>query len=137
MENQIFRKKSLERISSPEKLDDYLKVSTPSLWMILLAVIVLLVGIFIWASVGRLETTIDAVVSIESKQGEIVLTGKDAEKIKSGMPVRIDESETEIKLIKYDELGRAIALCDFDVPDGNYKVKIVTESIHPISFLFR
>ena len=137
MENQIFRKKSLERISSPEKLDDYLKVSTPSLWIVLLAVIVMLLGVFVWASVGRLETTIDAVVSVENKQGQIVLTGKDAEKIKSGMAVRIDESETDIKLIKYDELGRAIALCYFDVPDGNYKVKIVTESIHPISFLFR
>ena len=137
MENQIFRKKSLERISSPEKLDDYLKVSTPSLWIVLLAVIVMLLGVFVWASVGRLETTIDAVVSVENKQGQIVLTGTDAEKIKSGMAVRIDESETDIKLIKYDELGRAIALCNFDVPDGNYKVKIVTESIHPISFLFR
>ena len=137
MENQIFRKKSLERISSPEKLDDYLKVSTPSLWIVLLAVIALLVGIFVWASVGRLETTIDAVVTIENKQGQIVLTGNDAEKIKSGMIVNMDDVQSDIKLIKYDDLGRAIALCDFDVPDGNYKVQIVIESIHPISFLFR
>ncbi len=137
MENQIFRKKNLDRISSPEKLDDYLKVSTPSLWTILFAIIALLGGIFIWAGVGRLETTIDAVASVENGQAQIVLTGKDAEKVKSGMTVRMDDNETEIRLVKYDELGRAIALYEFDVPDGNYKVEIVTESIHPISFLFR
>ena len=137
MEKQIFRKKSLERISSPEKLDDYLKVSTPSLWIILTAVIVLLAGIFVWAGVGRLETTIDAVAAVEGKQAQIVLTGSDADRIGSGMTVRMGESEAQISLIRYDDLGRAIASCEFDVPDGNYKVEIVTESIHPISFLFR
>lgn len=37
MENPIFRKKSLDRISSPEALDDYLHVTTPAVWMILAA----------------------------------------------------------------------------------------------------
>ncbi len=29
MENQIFRKKSIERVSSPEQLNDYVRVSNP------------------------------------------------------------------------------------------------------------
>ena len=137
MEKQIFRQKSLERISSPEKLDRYLRVSTPNLWLIMIAVMALLVGLFIWASVGRLETTISAVAAIENKKAEIVVSGTDAEKISSGMIVRIGNTETKIDLVKYDEFDRAIALCDSDIPDGNYKVDIVVESIHPISFLFR
>ena len=44
MENPIFRKKSLDRISSPEALDDYLRVTTPAIWLILTAVIMLLAG---------------------------------------------------------------------------------------------
>ena len=43
MENQIFRKKSMDKISSPEQLNDYVRVSNPGIWMILFAVIILLI----------------------------------------------------------------------------------------------
>ena len=55
MDQQLFRKKSLDRISSPEQLNDYLRVTNPSVWVVLLAVIILLAGLLIWSSV----TTID------------------------------------------------------------------------------
>ncbi|MCR5399521.1 MAG: hypothetical protein K6E68_08335 [Lachnospiraceae bacterium] len=48
----IFRKKSLDRISSPEQLNDYIKVTTPSVWVILIAVILLLVGMLAWSVFG-------------------------------------------------------------------------------------
>ena len=55
MENPIFRKKSLDRISSPEALDDYLHVTTPAAWMILAAVIMMLAGMLIWSIFGTVE----------------------------------------------------------------------------------
>ena len=42
MAEPIFREKSLKRITSPEELGDYLRVTSPSVWMILAAVILLL-----------------------------------------------------------------------------------------------
>lgn len=33
MSNNLFRTKSIEHISSPEQLNDYIRVSTPSVWM--------------------------------------------------------------------------------------------------------
>jgi len=47
-ENSIFRKTSLERISSPERLNDYIKVSNPSVWIILAAIAVLLAAAVVW-----------------------------------------------------------------------------------------
>ena len=41
MENGLFRKKSMERISSPEELHDYMRVTSPRLWMILGASVLL------------------------------------------------------------------------------------------------
>ncbi len=38
----IFREKALEKITSPEQLNNYLKVTNPAVWMILAAVILLL-----------------------------------------------------------------------------------------------
>ena len=137
MSEQLFRKKSIDKISSPEKLDDYLKISTPSLWLVMFAVIALLVGILVWSSVAKLETKINAVASITNKTGEIILTGSDADKVKSEMKVYVGNIESNVEYVQYDDLGRAIAFCDVDLPDGNYKVEIITETIHPISFLFR
>ena len=58
MENQLFRKSSIERVSSPEQLNDYVCVSNPSVWMILAAVIVLLIGVCAWGVFGKLDTKI-------------------------------------------------------------------------------
>ena len=137
MSETIFREKSLDRISSPEQLDDYLKVSTPSLWIVLAAVIAMLVGIVVWANVDYLETTINAAGTVKEGTVEIVLTGKDAQTIKEGMSVRISNLEADVEYVQYDDLDRAIAICYAKIPDGNYKVEIVTERIHPISFLFK
>ena len=53
---QVFRKETLERIASPEQLTDYLRVTNPGIWAVLLSVIVLLGGLLAWASVGTLES---------------------------------------------------------------------------------
>jgi hypothetical protein len=54
MNENIFRKQSIDRISSPEQLNDYIKVSNPSIWIILTAVIVLLAAVLVW-SIGCLS----------------------------------------------------------------------------------
>ena len=56
MENSsIFRQKSIDKVSSPEKLDDYIRVTTPSVWVTLLAIVLLLVGAIIWGIFGEIE----------------------------------------------------------------------------------
>lgn len=61
--DNLFRKKSLERISSPEQLDDYIKVTTPSVWIILIAIGILLAGTIIWGVFG--EITINTSDGVE------------------------------------------------------------------------
>ena len=57
MSQPIFRQKSMEKISSPEQMNDYIRVSNPSVWMILAAVIVLLAGVCVWGMFGCLDTS--------------------------------------------------------------------------------
>lgn len=54
-EKQIYREESIERISSPEKLNDYIKVSSPSMWLIMAAIIVLLLGVIAWSILGSVS----------------------------------------------------------------------------------
>ena len=48
MEQQLYRKVSLEHIESPEQLNEVLRVTSPSVWVLLAAVIVLLLGFLVW-----------------------------------------------------------------------------------------
>lgn len=132
----IFRQKSIDRISSPEQLTDYLRVTNPGIWVLLAAIILLLGGLFVWSMVGNLETVADGVAVVENGTAQIMVTDTVNGDIASGMTVRIGDDEYSIATVEKDEYGRAVAFAPIDKADGKYDVKIVTESIHPIKFLF-
>ena len=53
MEKEL-KKNDPDKVSSPDKLDDYIRVTTPSVWIILGALLLLLVGAIIWGVFGEL-----------------------------------------------------------------------------------
>lgn len=52
--NSIFRQTSLDRVSSPEQTDDYVRLPLPSYWLVLTAVVLLAAGAGIWLTAGIL-----------------------------------------------------------------------------------
>lgn len=74
MNNKLFRQKSIDRVSSPEALNDYVKVSSPGVWIVLAAVVVLLIGACVWGVFGRLETTVPALVVSEAGRPPVFMT---------------------------------------------------------------
>ena len=56
--DELFREKSVERISSPEDLDDYIRVTTPSVWIVLAAILILLIGMLAWSVFGTVEVPV-------------------------------------------------------------------------------
>lgn len=132
----IFRQKSLERISSPEQLNDYLKVTNPGIWVIMAVVILLIGGLFAWSMTGRLETVADGEAIVENGQAQIYVTDQTKGDIKAGMTLRFNEDEYKVINVETDSLGRTVAYAPVSEADGEYDVQIVTESIHPIQFLF-
>ena len=129
----LFRKETLDRVSSPEQLTDYLRVTNPGVWAVLAAVILLLLGILAWASVGTLETTTEAVVVVENNETQVVAVGSGV--IAAGMPLRVEEKEYRIEAVDEDAYGRVIGLAITDLPDGTYQGTVVLEQMHPIDFL--
>lgn len=155
---QIFRQESLDRISSPEQLNDYIRVANPSVWIVLLALLLLLGGLLVWSVYGTLETTVDG--SFLIRDGVATCYLSDAADAAEGMQVRfIGGEEGSItgvskKPFSYQE---AAARCDDDytvhmmgIADWNYEVTasapgladgltegtIITGRTQPISFLF-
>jgi hypothetical protein len=59
MDNKsIFRQESLDRMSSPDQLDEYIKVSNPGIWLVLIALIVLFASVMVWGFTGTLPETL-------------------------------------------------------------------------------
>jgi hypothetical protein len=54
----IFRRESLDRVASPEKLNDYIRVSSPGVWLMLGALIVIVVCLAVWGFTGTLPVTL-------------------------------------------------------------------------------
>ncbi|MBQ7678548.1 MAG: hypothetical protein IJT34_01690 [Butyrivibrio sp.] len=132
-QNEIFRKQALERISSPEQMGDYLRVTDPGIWVIFAAVILLLLGFFAWSTVGDLETVVDGRAHVTD---QIALIEGISEEVRVGMPLRIQEQEYLISMVDQKSLTR-VAYASVELPDGYYDVEIVVERIHPIAFLLK
>jgi hypothetical protein len=58
MSRQIFRKVALERLSSPEQLDQLVKITTPSGWLALAALVILLLMLLAWAVLGTVPSQV-------------------------------------------------------------------------------
>ena len=156
MDKSIFRKKSIERISSPEQLGDYIRVSNPSVWIILVAIIVLLAGACIWGIFGTIETKITVPVIAEGGNLTAYLEEEQAGAVNDSMTITLDDKEYQItgvstKPIQIDESFDSYAMhiggfqkgqwvyeaaARSDAADGTYEASIVTESISPMSFVF-
>ena len=135
MEKQVFREKSVERIASPEQLQDYMRVTNPGVWMVLAAVIVLLAGIFVATVFGRLESTYTARAKIQDGKAVLLIEGEAADEVDEGMTLRIKNEQAKIEDVYWVTQDAVEAVARIDLPDGNYDAEVVMEVISPISFL--
>lgn len=132
--DSIFRKTTMEKVSSPERLSDYLRVTNPGVWAVLAVVLLLLAGLLVWASVGTLETTAEVRVIVHEQRARIIPLG--AQTLEEGMTLRIDDQEYRIATVQTDSYGRAEGLTMISLPDGAYDGVVVVGQKRPISFLF-
>lgn len=89
MSSTLFRKASLDSLTSPEQLNDYIKVSNPSIWIVLMAMFILLAVVLVWSITGSLPTSVHTkgVISGAKAQGYVDIT--EAGTIKAGQAVNI------------------------------------------------
>lgn len=137
MSENIFRKKSLDKIKSPENLEDYIRVSNPGVWLLLVSIIVLLLGACVWGIFGRINSTVETNVRVGDGKVICNISAEDITSVQVGMTVVFDGCEAEITGIDFNNDSGYICEIDLNqtVPDGIYNGKIVTESISPFSLI--
>ena len=156
MSTPIFRQKSIEKISSPEQMNDYIRVSNPSVWMILAAVIILLAGIFAWGLFGRLDTAFQTGGVCKDGYLTVYVREEDFAKISEKAIILVDESELALSEIpgspvQLDDstdpyllhlIGAstgdwvyALSVDARDVKNGTFSVSVITERVRPLDFV--
>ena len=156
----LFRKKSEEYINSPEKLDHYLHVTSPGVWVLLLAVIILLVGACVWSVLGRLETHVSVAVVLDQDKCaayvpetavDAVVKARTAEL--EGQRITLEPDQLEPMTVTDStnvyvrragglsvgdivyEIPIKESLEELDLENGIYSATVTTETISPVSLL--
>ena len=157
IQNRLFREKSLERISSPEDLNDYVRVANPGIWMLLIAIVILLLGFLAWAVFADLNTTVDALVVAENGHADCWVSEEEIAKVSKGMEVLCGEEIYVIREVGTDSFDARDFLSDYSmhvagyeegewihplmldnselIPDGTYAADVIISTVKPISFI--
>ncbi|MDR3341405.1 MAG: hypothetical protein LBT14_01220 [Treponema sp.] len=165
MTDTVFRKESLDHISSPDQLYDYIKVSNPAGWIILAALLMLLVSAFFWAATATIATTVSTKAVAEGDRYVSYLPYNAAQGIQPGMSARIGDNPAKVlriaaipeshreaaQALRGDYAAYALGLTEWNIkvefvlePSGDgrsgekalvYPVTITTARIRPLDFL--
>lgn len=137
MDESIYRKKSLERITSPEALSDYLHVTSPTVWLILTAVILLLAGMLIWSSIASIDSFVTGTAQVENGSMRVLLDDEQfSEVIQPSMTVKVGEIEARIDSVGVDANGSHFASAETNLADGSYPAKIILRQTQVLRLLF-
>ena len=137
MKEEIYRKKSLDKIKSPDILDDYIRVSSPGVWLLLVCAIMLLIGACVWGVFGRVESTVPAEVRAENGAAVCRIAEDDMADVEAGMLVKFGAYEATIDSIGEKEAAGYVCTltADFAPSVGVYDGKVVIRSYQPLSFI--
>lgn len=151
----IFSQKALDRIASPEDLDQYLKVTKPSTWITLGAIVFLLLGFMAWGILGHLTTVAEVAVFSADNQALCLIPESVMVEISDDTTVTIADTAYPLvdssiaPMIVDDSIDARLRMAgklingtivyvmavDAQLDDGVYIGQIEVESITPMSFI--
>ena len=156
MNSKLFRSRSLDRVNSPDQLNEYIKVANPSVWLTLAAIVILLLGVLVWSIFGVIETKILTCAVVSDSSTVCYIPEDDAGLLEKGMTFTVGSHTGTIISIADDPVPARSELSDYimyqlglddndycyeaeikinGLPNGVYVDQIVVERIHPISFV--
>lgn len=156
----IFNARATEKLRSPDDLEKYVRVTSPSVWVALAGVLAMVLGLLAWGVFGSVSTNVATNGVYVKGQMVCFLSTEDAAKVKVGNPAYVEgdmgkvASVTKVPLSReeaYDELESDYLVdalmtdewCYFVVIDGvtpevdgiPVPVNITTKRVAPISLV--
>jgi len=146
---EVFRRSTMNRITSAEELDHYIKVTNPSAWVVIIAALLLVGGIIVWAIIAIVPITVNTTgVALEGPNNDetAVICWVDkvtADRIgDSGVKAIVDGVEAKNAVLDkvpmsasevMEILGSDFYAESIDLQDWNYPVTIIPSGPLPQS----
>ncbi len=132
----LFRKKSLDKISEPDQLTDYLRVSKPVVWLLLAAILIALAGLLSWSFIGTVNVTAKGSAVLSNGQAMVMLADNEKYQLKEDMKFTLDGQEETLTRIEYNNFKMPVGYAEVSAQDGEYSVSVVVKSLRPYELLF-
>ncbi len=97
--SSIFNNRAVERLRSPDDLERYVRITSPSVWVFLGACIALLAGLLVWGIFGSVSTSVSATGVVVDGQPMCFLAAEDAAKVHEGDVVNLGGERMEVKSV--------------------------------------
>ena len=94
--------KKIKKVDSPEQLNQYIRLSNPGVWILLIAIVVLLIGVCAWGFFGKIDTKITTVAISSDYNSYVYIKEADLEKVKNGMNVEIVNNENKYEIVEIE-----------------------------------
>ena len=116
----LFRKSSLEKLSSPEQLDKMIVITSPSFWLAMLGAAFIVATALVWSIFGRLPENVDTQGIYVNRAGiqSVYCEGsgtvaeikvQDGDTVKKGDIIAVlDTSDIDEKIVEYEEKKAAV-----------------------------
>ena len=107
--SSIFNKKAAERLRSPDDLDKFVRVTNPSVWVVLAACVALLAGLLAWGVFGAVTTNVTSMGVVIDGQAMCFLSAEDVSKVDVGDAASIDGTSMTVSKVASVPLSRGEA----------------------------
>ena len=133
MKHDLFREKALKKMFSSQEINNYIKTSNLSMWLVFPAVAILLASFLIWGFCGEIQLRFSAVTVSENGSAFCYIPESHIDEISDDTCVQIDGLTYRIKSISdlpvpaAEHLSSyALHLGDFEEGIWVYQVQIET-----------
>lgn len=138
MQESALQNNKRERLTSPEDLTRFLRVTSPGVWVLMVSIIALLVGMLIWASVSSIKSYATGNAQVDSNRLTLFFEdAQAAQNVELGMKVEIGNTVTTIRSLGVTDKGVFFATADTWLPDGIYAASVEYRSTNVLKLLFR
>lgn len=120
----VFNKKATEKLRSPDALDKYVRVTTPSVWAVLLACVALLLGLLAWGVFGSVSTSATGTGVVLDGRAVCFLPADDAARLHKGDAALVGGTKMRVAEVASIPLSRDEAS---EVLDSDYLVESFVE----------
>lgn len=158
--SSIFNEQARKRLQTPDDLDRYVRVTSPSVWVALAAVLALVMGLLAWGIFGSVATTVEAKAVCIDGMTICLLDSDQVKRVHEGDQAYAEGETTKVAIVNNYPLSAkevaeflptdylietmmpgkwAFAVFledDISTAEGvPYSVSIVTERVSPLSLV--